>query len=141
MTIELFGRTAAVLVLGAALATVAGCGSAPPMSQIHGTVTFDGKPLAAGVIQFMPTGPTGQTVGGTIKDGVYELQGSVGEMKVSINASEVIGKKKMYDTPDSPLVDDFRNLLPPRYNINTELKASLKAGPNEVNFDLTSGKK
>ena len=53
-----------------------------------------------------------------------------------------IGKQKMYDTPDSPTVDVVRQLIPARYNTASELKVTLKDGPNEgVNFELTSDKK
>jgi hypothetical protein len=53
----------------------------------------------------------------------------------------VVGKQKLYDTPDSPIEDKVVEMLPARYNTLTELKATLKPGDNEnVNFELTSGK-
>ena len=121
---------------------VAGCGGGQPKAQVRGKVTLDGKPVAEGVIQFFPTGATGQSAAATIKDGVYEAETSVGEMKVTLSANEVVGKQKMYDTPDSPVIDVVRQLIPARYNTKSELKVTLKEGTNEnVNFELEGGKK
>ena len=121
--------------LGTVLAVgLAGCGG-PPRAHVKGTVTVDGT------IEFFPTGATGQSAGTAIKDGVYELDASVGEMKVSIHGVEVVGKQKAYDTPDSPVIDVVRNPVPARYNTKSELKKMLVAGPNEINLELTSDKK
>ncbi|MBN9118596.1 MAG: hypothetical protein J0I06_05490 [Planctomycetes bacterium] len=128
----------AALALG--LGAVVGCGG-PPKAHVKGTVTIDGKPLADGVIEFFPVGGSGQSAGTAIKDGAYELDASVGEMKVSVHGVEVIGKQKAYDTPDSPMIDTVRNPVPARYNTRSELKKTLVAGPNEVNLELTSDKK
>jgi hypothetical protein len=135
-------RTRALAALAVGLAAAAGCGGGPPKAHVRGKVTFDGKPLAEGIIQFFPTGATGQTASAPIKDGVYDAEASVGEMKVTISANEVVGKQKMYDTPDSPTVDVVRQILPARYNTASELKTTLKEGTNEnVDFELTSDKK
>jgi hypothetical protein len=130
-----------VAVLAVGRAAAAGCGGGQPKAHVRGKVTLDGKPLAEGTIQFFPTGATGQTAAAPIKDGVYEVEASPGEMKVTISANEVVGKQKMYDTPDSPVVDVTRQIIPSRYNWESELKVTLKEGTNEnVNFELTGGK-
>lgn len=134
-------RACALAGLAVGLAAAAGCGG-QPKAHVRGKVTLDGKPVAEGTIQFFPTGATGQTAAGTIKDGVYEAEASVGEMKVTISANEVVGKQKMYDTPDSPTVDVLRQIIPAKYNTASELKVTLTDGTNEdVNFELTSDKK
>jgi hypothetical protein len=104
-------------------------------------VTLDGNPIRDGAIEFFPLGASGQSAGAAIKDGKYQLDASVGEMKVTINASELVRQEKAYDTPDSPMIDIVRNTIPAKYNTSSELKKTLVAGPNEVNFDLESGKK
>ena len=44
--------------------------------------------------------------------------------------------------PGHPMEDIVRSSIPARYNTNSELKATLVAGRNEVNFDLKrDGKK
>jgi hypothetical protein len=54
----------------------------------------------------------------------------------------VIGKRKMYETPDSPTVDILQEILPPRYSDmkKTELTVTIVPGENEKNFELTSDK-
>ncbi len=123
-----------------AAVVVAGCGG-PPRAQVRGKVTVDGKPLANGSIEFFPADGKGQTAGVAIQNGEYQVETSPGEMKVSINGTEVVGKQKAYDTPDSPMIDIVRNAVPARYNAQSELRKTLNAGPNEVNFDLTGDAK
>jgi hypothetical protein len=116
-----------------------GCGG-PAKAKVHGKVTFDGKPIASGTIEFFPLDGKGQSAGTSITDGMYSVDASIGEMRVTVSAMEVYGKHKAYDTPDSPMIEDVRNPIPAKYNTNSELKRTLKAGDNEVNLDLTSGK-
>ena len=143
MTSNLRIRAAFAAVAVALVATLAGCGGGgKPQAQVNGAVTLDGKPLDAGVIHFYPQSDEGgPSASADIKDGRYQLQTGVGPMKVVINANQVVGKRKMYDTPDSPVVDDIRDVLPERYNMKSELKAALTTGSNEVNFELKSDKK
>jgi hypothetical protein len=133
--------------LGCALAGVlallgltAGCGG-QPKAKVSGTVTLDGQPIENGTIMFYPKSGKGQSAGGAITNGKYNVEASVGEMSVAISASKVVGKQKMYDTPDSPVLDKVVEMLPAQYNTLTKLTATLKPGTNDnVNFDLTSGK-
>jgi hypothetical protein len=132
-------RTLPALAFG--LAFLAGGCNGPPQAKVHGTVNLDGKPIKDGSIEFFPIDGKGQTAGAAIRDGTYSVDASVGEMTVRINAIEVIGKRKAYDTPDSPMVENVRNPIPARYNTQSELKRTLVAGDNEVNFELTTKKK
>jgi hypothetical protein len=47
-----------------------------------------------------------------------------------------VGKKKVYDGPDSAVKDVLREGLPARYNEKTELKVDVKPGVNVHNFEL-----
>lgn len=133
----ILSAAAGVVVLGLTV----GCGG-PERAKVSGTVTLDGKPLETGTISFYPVANSGQTAGGGIQNGQYTLEASPGEMTVLISANKVVGKQKMYDTPDSPTVDKVVELIPERYNKTSELKVTLKAGVNEgVNFDLKSKSK
>ena len=137
-------RGGVVLTALAVLAGLsAGCGGGgPARSQVSGNVNLDGKPLESGVIHYFPqTDAGGPSASADIVNGRYQLTTGIGSMKVVVNANKVVGKRKMYNTPDSPVVEDIQDILPERYNMKSELKASLTEGPNEVNFDLTSGKK
>lgn len=135
-------RTIAGMAAAVALVTAfTGCGG-PPKAKVSGTVTLDGEPIENGTISFYPTGKDGQTAGGGIENGKYTVEASPGEMTVVISASKVVGKQKMYDTPDSPEVDKVVELIPDRYNKTSELKVNLKPGDNEgINFELTKKQK
>ena len=141
MTTNRMGRRAAVLACGFALAVLtAGCGG-PPKADVKGKVTLDGQPLKDGWIEFFPIDGKGQTAAAIIKDGEYQAQTSVCMMKVCVNANKVVGKHKAYDTPDSPMIEEVKNMIPAKYNTSSELKAEMKAGPNEHNFELKSDTK
>lgn len=119
-----------------AILTICGCG-AQPKAKVSGNVTLDGVPVENGIIQFYPTGGSGQTAGGGIQQGKYSIEASVGEMNVTINATKVVGKNKMYDTPDSPIIEKVAEIIPAKYHSPSELKVTLSPGANDnVNFDL-----
>lgn len=134
-------RWMAGLLAAALLVGVSGCGQKKPV--VFGLVTLDGQPLDNGNITFSPVAGDGQTSGALIgPDGRYRTDASPTKLKVVISASKVIGKRKMYDTPDSPTVDILQEILPPRYSDMkmTELTVTIVPGENEKNFELTSGK-
>jgi hypothetical protein len=131
----LAGRTAVLVGLG----VLASCSSAPPRGIIHGEVTFDGQPVQEGTILFEPENGQGQTAGGSIKDGKFTAEVPVGKMRVRINGNKKTGRRyKVYDTPESPLVDEVVELLPPKYNVNSELTLEVKKGEQQVPFHLKS---
>ncbi len=117
---------------------LSGCGSDDSMAKVAGTVTLDGQPVEAGAILFVPVDGTAQTTGGEIKDGRYSVRVPPGAMKVSITAPKVIGKKKIYPTPDSPEMPVTVEAIPGKYNEQTELTIEVTSGANEKKFDLQS---
>jgi hypothetical protein len=67
------GPVVAGLVLG--LAALAGCGGEEKLYRVSGTVTYDGKPVAKGLIFFDPDGTKGTTGGqgfANILNGKYD---------------------------------------------------------------------
>lgn len=128
-------RQAASGVVLVALLALVGCGGEP---MVSGTVTVDGKPLPEGSITFIPVDGKAPTAGSSIKDGQYSVKAPVGPMKVSISAPKVVGKKKLYPTPDSPTMPITVQALPAKYNDKTELQLDVKPGVNQKNFDLQS---
>ena len=117
----------------------AGCAKEPPTGMIAGEVTIDGQPLKDGRIQFTPLDGQSQPGGATVVDGKFTAKAPVAKMRVEINGNKPTGKKiKAYDTPESPLMDEIVELVPPKYNINSDLTLDVKPGNQEVKYELKS---
>lgn len=126
------------IVALSALALSPGCSTGPPTGTVTGEVTFDGQPLKEGRIAFLPVDGQSPTAGTTIRDGKFETQVPVTKMRVEINANKVIGKRKAYDTPQSPVVDEVVELIPARYNTESELTLDVKRGSQKEDYHLKS---
>lgn len=99
--------------------------------MVKGKVTLDGKPLAGASLVFEPIDPGRASTATTDDNGEYELiyirkdkGAKVGAHTVRITASG----------QDS----DRSELLPARYNIESNLKADVQRGENTIDFPLTS---
>lgn len=119
-------------------AMFAGCSSKPAGGTVKGTVTLDGQPLVTGRILFVAVDQSTPSAEGTITAGQFEAVVPPGEKRIEIRSPKVTGKKKMYDTPDSPTVDTVVELLPAKYNVNSELKMTVDGTAQEQKFDLLS---
>ena len=134
-------RAAAAAVGLFGILGLAGCGSGPATADVSGSASVDGVPIEDGHISFFPADGQGATAGGLIKAGKYEVKGApVGKMKVVVSSSKVVGKKKVYDTPDSPEMPVTKEVLPTKFSSPglTELTYDVKSGKNEKNWDLPS---
>ena len=141
------------LLFAAALLTplLTGCAQDDGLSRaaVRGTVTLDGKPLAAGIVRFIPQGETqGPAVVATVQNGAFELpeeQGPlVGSHRVEIDATDYYGfaiddeaafaenvEKNGRRLPKSP--------VPSVYNSNSSLVADIAAdASNEMTFQLST---
>ncbi len=124
-------------VFAAAVGLVVGCSGEGASGEVSGTVTYDGKLVEDGAISFFPADGKGATAGSTIKEGKYSASKvPVGNVKVSISGSKVVGKKKVYDTPNSPEMPITEELLPAKYNTKSELTLEVKRGANEKSWEL-----
>ena len=113
-----------------------GCGPESNTAYISGTVSIDGKPTDKGSISFIPVNGQGPTAGAEIKDGKFNSQAALGECKVEVRVPKVVGKKKLYDTPDSPIQDVMEEVLPSKFNEASELRIDIKKGTNTKDWDL-----
>ncbi len=139
-------RSVAMLTLvTATLAGIAGCGPQElPKALVRGNVTLNGAPLKEGSIKFIPLSGDGPTTGAVLKgDGEFATEVPAGMMRVEITSPKVTGKRKVYDTPDSPTIEITEEQIPERYNVKSELKYEVVSGEKEVEagFDLTTDKK
>jgi len=106
--------------------------------MVSGEITLDGQPLKDGRIQFTPLDGQSQPGGATVVAGKFAAKVPVAKMKVQINGNKVIGKKKAYDTPESPWMDEVVELVPPKYNINSELTLDVQPGQQSAKYELKS---
>lgn len=127
---------AAMLYIGLLLLT--GCSESTTHGVVNGSVTLDGKPLEEGTVRFVPIEGESQTASAMITDGKFESEVPVGKVRVEYSAPKVMGKKKMYQTEDSPTVDIVGELLPERYNVRSEVVLSVEPGQNAHEIDLQS---
>lgn len=113
-----------------------GCDSAKH-ARVRGKITVDGVPLPKGGIRLIPVDGKAPTAGDQIEDGEFFIdKAPVTTVRVEISYPKVIGQRKAYDTPDSPMIDITKEALPEKYNAKSELKKELTRGDNELNYDL-----
>lgn len=122
--------------LAAGVCLVAGCGGEDKLPQVTGAVTINGKPVERGSISFIPIGGQGPTTGAEIVAGKYTSAAPPGESKVEIRVPRIVGKKKLYETADSPVQDIMQEVLPEKFNEKSELRFTPQESMNEKNWDL-----
>jgi hypothetical protein len=119
-----------------------------PREAIEGTVTMDGQSLPGGVIQFYPTGEAAKAgvvaSNAEIKDGKFSIpreDGLVpGTYKVAISHQEV---KEVEAKGKKNLAAGRKQLgpelIPAKYNKNSDLKQDIKSGGGKgLTFELKS---
>jgi hypothetical protein len=120
-------------------AIISGCNRGPAMTTVVGTVTVDGKPLEKGSIAFEPADGQGPTTGATIEGGRYTAQTLPGQKKVRITGFEIVGKRPAYPgRPDSPMRDIVKDVVPEKYNNNSDLTLTVESSDTTGDFDLKS---
>lgn len=126
-------RVALTALVGAVL-VLAGCSKEPPKAPVKGTVTLDKKPLKEGQILFVTPGKAPEAL--QITDGNFEGIVEVGDRRVEILAyKEVKGGAMPGETPEMTKA----NYIQPRYNVDSQLRATIPAGGDtNLKFDLGS---
>ena len=102
---------------------------------------MDGIPLATGTISFIPTDANrGPSSGGTIVDGVYDVPKSqgvtIGKNKVRIRSTQPTGRKILHRPGE--MIDEWKQIIPPKYNDLSEIVCTVEPGSNQMDFDLKS---
>jgi hypothetical protein len=125
-----------VIIVAALAILIAGCSHGPPMGDVQGTVTVNGKPLEEGTIRFLPVNGDTQATGGSIRNGTFRIQVPVVKQRVEIE-SNIIDPEK---TPPNATADQIvmKALVPDRYNFQSELTLDVVPGVNEPTFKLTN---
>ena len=131
-----FRKRSAFCLLLTATICLAGC-SRPTVS---GQVTLDGKALDGGMINFIPAdSKTGGATWSEVKAGHYSISDglSLGTHRVEIRWTHKTGRV-VRAIPPSPAGEEVVEGVPPQYNVNSELKAEIKPGSNQADFQLKS---
>jgi hypothetical protein len=125
---------------------LAGCGGDSfERGTVRGQVTFQGKSIEQGVIQFSPVGDTkGRLCGADIVAGKYEINENgpaVGTHRVEIQEFRKTGRKVPdllgdVSNPNRPLIDEVVPVLPAKYNVESTLTAEIEPNENVKDFDL-----
>jgi hypothetical protein len=153
-------RTLALCAAATGLsAAIWGCGADDGLGErypVRGTVSYNGKPLQKGRINFLSVSSTGRSAGGEILDGVYSLttqdpgDGALpGKYRVSIVAkepdfSDVEAKsQKLGGTLPSKkdlgrAFQKAKRLIPAKYEVaeTSQLEAEVEPQSNTIDFAL-----
>jgi hypothetical protein len=132
-----FQFSALWLTVLVAVVFIAGCAE-PTVGVVTGAVTVDGSPAKSGSIAFFPMNGKSSTAGAEIVEGQYTAEVALGVCKVEIRVPKVVGEKKLYDTPNSPIKQILAESLPAKYNDETELTLDVRPGEHQQDFALTT---
>ena len=126
------GIGAKPLLVAACWALCLGCGpTGPPLYSVEGEVSFDGQPIPAGHISFIPEDSKGRTAATKIENGQYATEARAGEYKVKIQASREVG----------PMIESMgerarEHYIPSKYNLRTTLSKTVEPQDNVFQFQL-----
>ncbi len=120
-----------------AVSILVGCGKddTPPLGEVTGVVTLDGKPVEGANVRFLP-GHTRGSSGGTDAKGRYELSFDDDHSGAAVGMHDVMISQRA-DVMKNPELGN-QEQLPARYNEKTTLKREVKEGENVIDFKLTT---
>jgi hypothetical protein len=108
-----FTPMALVVAFGLLIPWMTGCGSkVKPTGEVHGKVTYNGKPVTAGNVKFFPEPGEEPVLTLIAPDGTYRITGvPVGRSKVAIETLHLKG----HITPPPPGMAKMMNAPQPKY--------------------------
>ncbi len=122
---------------------VTGCGSSD-LGSVSGKIHLDGEPLANAVVTFYPenadvtAGKGAASFGRTDESGYYELHYNRDAKGAEIGAHKV-AITTLQESSGGDYGAGVKELVPTKYNSNTELTAQVTSGSNRIDFlDLDS---
>ncbi|QDU76022.1 hypothetical protein Pan97_30670 [Bremerella volcania] len=127
-------QTASCFALLTVLIGFAGC-SGDSMAPVTGVVTFDGKPVSGLEVNFEPTGDTKDR---TTATGYTQQDGSYALVYPGYKTGAPLGDYIVRISGGESLDDGTTMRVPPKYNKDSDLKATVTSGENKFDFELTS---
>lgn len=113
-----------------------GCGDGLGLVPVTGTVTFDGAPLAGATVVFRP-GHGRLSAGTTDAEGRYALR-YTDDKAGALPGEHTVQIITVTDDSDDNAASRARERLPARYNMQSELRATVSADSPTHDFELVS---
>jgi hypothetical protein len=133
-------RLALLVIACLVVPTPLGCNNGPPSGKVRGKVTFKGQPVKEGRVTFLNPKEGGTYEALLAADGGYAVQGrvAVGDYVIEISPLMEIKDTDPGKSPPAP-VEKKAPDIPKKYRMQgtTPLKATVKQGDNEINFEMT----
>jgi hypothetical protein len=132
-------KFASKAILYASVAFFLSCSHGPPTGDVHGKVTFKGQPVKEGRVTFLNPKEGGAAEALIGKEGAYSVPGVVvGEYVIEITPLVQIVDTDPGKSPPAPMEKPAPDIpMKFRQQGKTPLRAAVKAGKNEINFDMT----
>lgn len=127
-------KSAAAGLAVVTVALVLGCSGGDSTAEISGQVLLDGQPLAEGVIHFIPVDGKSNTESTFVVGGRFNKRIPLGKHRVEISCVTARPLRPGQDA-DSATGSE---IVPSRYNTESELEMHVNKRKNEVRFDLSS---
>jgi hypothetical protein len=109
------------------------------MVEVHGTVTLDDKPLEEGLIAFVPAAGETAKAEAVIQNGAYSVRVAPGQKVVEIRGFKTTGHEHaVKGNPASPLLPIRQDIVPPKYNEQSELNREINSNSSIEDFALRS---
>jgi hypothetical protein len=119
---------------------VSACSQGPPTGEVRGKVTFKGQSVKEGLVTFLNTKEGGAAEAQIGASGDYAVGSGVplGEYVVEIKPLVHIVDTDPGKSPPAPVEKPAPD-IPAKYRQQgkTPLRATVKAGKNEINFEMT----
>jgi hypothetical protein len=131
-----------LLPLAWAALAAAGCDSGPKRHEVSGEITFKGRPVADGIIEFEPLDGGGTMSGAQIENGKYLIPRTKGlapgRYKVTIVAGDgSSGAGNAEPAPSPGGRGSGKEMIPPDYNVRSKLVREVKSGEtNKFDFPI-----
>lgn len=126
-------------LLALALSALVGCNDDSEGIPFSGHASIDGVPLSSGTVFFHPE-HEGKGASANIVDGRFEVSSAegltAGDYRVEVFSEKETGRQ--ISNPDVPdqMMEETVQIIPQRYNINSELTANVSADMPELKLDL-----
>lgn len=136
-----------ILAVSLGLLSTAGCKPSyegPQRIAVSGSVSFDGKAIDQGIINLIPLTDGKRKASAVIENGTYRIPEpkgpNPGKHMVEIHWLKPTGRKTINQgDPGGPsMIDETAEVIPAKYNTQTNIQVEITRERNKHDFSLTS---